>query len=129
MTNKVYRKILEKRYVHAADIHRAVMAKRDNGESYETRQQIQRALPCKYSQTAMPVVNYPEGRPAVSYESKLFCAPEADILPGDVIVVHKSPASKDEYIAGEPCWWNLEGVATQEEATHAEVPLRKAKTV
>ena len=129
MKNSTYRKILEKKYVHRADVLRAVMGTHPNWESYQTRRVIHTDIPCRHSQTDQPILRYPQGRPVEDYESKLFCAPEADIQAGDIILLRKASGYEQRFVAGTPVWRNLEEVSTAADGTHMEVPLKKAETV
>lgn len=59
--------------------------------------------PCKLSQTTTPKDGQTEAQNNISYNSKLFCAPELDIRQGDIVIVTRKAGNRVyEFHAGEP---------------------------
>lgn len=83
----------------------------------ETKHELQPVYeeqPCRISQRALGTNNQTEAENNIAYETKLFIAPELEILQGDVIEIIRGTITR-EYTAGEPFTY----------PTHQEVSLQR----
>lgn len=98
---KRYRKRLEKTYEDKATISRYGKVKKPNGETKNELAPVYVDQPCRISQKALAVNGQREAQNEISYETKLFIAPELVIMQGDTVEVTRGH-TKTTYKAGEP---------------------------
>lgn len=101
---KRYRRRLEKQYNDIATISRIDKenkVRKPNGETKQEYMPVYENQRCDISQKALAVNGQREAQNEVSYEIKLFIAPELDIRQGDRIEVTRGHV-KRTFTAGEP---------------------------
>ncbi|PZM65348.1 ABC transporter ATP-binding protein [Paenibacillus dendritiformis] len=98
---KRHRKAIEKMYEDRSTISRYGKAKKPNGETKNELAPVYVDQPCRISQKALAVNGQREAQNVISYETKLFIAPELEIKQGDTIEVVRGNVTRT-YTAGEP---------------------------
>ncbi|NGP59989.1 ABC transporter ATP-binding protein [Paenibacillus thiaminolyticus] len=98
---KRHRKAIEKMYEDRATISRYGKGKKPNGETKQGLLPVYENQPCRISQKALAVNGQREAQNVISYETKLFIAPELEILQGDTVEVTRGRITTT-YTAGEP---------------------------
>ncbi|NEZ43313.1 ABC transporter ATP-binding protein [Paenibacillus alvei] len=101
MNYRKHRRQIEKTYEDKATISRYGKVKKPNGETKNELSPVCVDQPCRISQKALAVNGQREAQNEISYETKLFIAPELDIRQGDRIEVTRGHV-KTTFTAGEP---------------------------
>lgn len=110
-----HRAAIESLYTDTATIYRY-----KDGRNPESGVDEQTPIPkfenqrCRLSQRALATVNQTDAQDNIQYETKLFIAPELDIMQGDLIEVTRGTATR-KYKAGEPFLY----------PTHQEISLQR----
>jgi hypothetical protein len=99
-----YRVVIEQMYEDTVTISRHADVK--DPVTRETKQEarpIYEDKPCKLSQTSLPKNGQTEAQNDVSYNAKLFLAPDIEIKQGDLVAVtRKATGRVGKYVAGSP---------------------------
>ncbi|SYX84613.1 ABC transporter ATP-binding protein [Paenibacillus alvei] len=114
MNYRKHRRQIEKTYEDKATISRYGKVKKPNGETKNELAPVYVDQSCRISQKALAVNGQREAQNEISYETKLFIAPELVIMQGDTVEVTRGH-TKTTYKAGEPFPY----------PTHQEVILQK----
>lgn len=117
MNYRKHRRSMEKTYEDKATISRfdkENKVRKPNGETKNELLPVYEDKPCRISQKALAVNGQREAQNEISYETKLFIAPELVIKQGDTVEVTRGH-TKTTYKAGEPFPY----------PTHQEVILQK----
>jgi len=109
-----HRRVLERMYEDSATIKRYVEVEKPWGETKLEEVIVSEGQPCRVSQKALGPNGQTEAQNNISYETKLFIAPEVDIKQGDVIEVARGDVTRS-YTAGEPFPY----------PTHQEISLQR----
>ena len=98
---KRHRRAIEKLYEDICTISRMVDIEKPSGEKRKALQPAYEDKPCKLSQKALASNGQTEAANNISYETKLFIAPELEIQQGDTIEVTRRGRVM-KFVAGEP---------------------------
>ncbi len=98
---KRHRRAVEKLYEDKCTISRMVDVVKPSGEMRKVLQVIHEEKSCKLSQKALSSNGQTEAANNISYETKLFIAPELEIRQGDAVEVTRCGRVL-KFIAGEP---------------------------
>lgn len=110
-----HRKAIEKLYTDRTTIYRYEKVK--DPISHETKLvpvPVYSDQPCRISQKALGSNGQTEAQNDITYETKLFVAPELEIKQGDVLEVTRGTVTR-KYTAGEPFLY----------PTHQEVSIQR----
>ena len=122
-----HRRAIERLYVDRATLKRNVESEKPSGETVLEEVVVFEDQPCRLSQKSPAVNGQTEAQNDISYEVKLFIAPEVEIVQGDVLEVARGKLTPEgweqiapprEYTAGEPFLY----------PTHQEVSLQRKGT-
>lgn len=97
-----HRRAIEKLYEDTCTIRRMMDVTKPSGETKQEEKDVYSDKACKLSQKALASNNQTESTNNIAYETKLFIAPELEILQGDTIVVTNHIGRTQSYAAGEP---------------------------
>lgn len=110
-----HRRAIERLYTDTCTISRHKKAKDPvKKETKLVLQPVYEDQPCRISQRALGTNQQTDAENNIAYETKLFIAPELEILQGDVIEVVRGEITR-EYTAGEPFPYS----------THQEISLQR----
>ena len=110
-----HRRAIERMYTDRCTIYRHQPVK--DPETKTTKlvpQPVYTDHPCRISQRALATNNQTEVQNNITYETKLFIAPEVEIKQGDLLEVTRGTMTR-RYTAGEPFPYS----------THQEVSLQR----
>lgn len=96
-----HREALERLYEDRATIKRHGEVEKPTGETALGLGTISEDQPCRLSQKSLAANGQTDVENDISYETKLFIAPEVEVLQGDVVEVTKHGHTVT-YVAGEP---------------------------
>lgn len=97
-----HRREIERLYEDACTIYRyEKTTDPDTGETVQTLVAFYTDQPCRISQKALGTNGQTEAQNNISYETKLFIAPDLEIRQGDMIEVTRGIVTR-KYEAGEP---------------------------
>ncbi len=99
-----YRRSIEKLYDSTCKVSRYVETETTSGETRlsEEPELVYIDQPCRISQKTLSSNKQTEVENEISYEIKLFIAPELEIRQGDTIIVTNKLGRTQTYTAGEP---------------------------
>jgi len=110
-----YRAQIETLYEDTANIYRYEKIKNPDTGITEEKTVLKYAdQPCRISQKALATNGQTDAQNDIQYETKLFIAPELDIMQGDLLEVTRGAVTR-RYSAGEPFLY----------PTHQEVSIQR----
>lgn len=110
-----YRAQIERLYTDVVNIYRYEKTRNPNTGVSEQKTVLKYSdQPCRISQRSLATNAQTDAQNSIQYETKLFIAPEVDIMQGDLLEVTRGGVTR-KYNAGEPFLY----------PTHQEVSIQR----